>query len=154
MRERPHLKGIDEAYHRIDFHDWTLREIDVRLTKDRLGHEVLMRVGRPPRTVEEQDADTPRQYWVTFGDVRGVRMSMDLEAKLICSDSIASEVHHLAKNESEFLGELDDTFTSELSPDVPDSSDLKHFRIHLCRPGGAIELLAKSVVIKEILPLE
>jgi hypothetical protein len=135
--------GLSEAFVEVDLHDWSLHEIVVR--GGDFMHEVLLRVGEPERA----SGQAVREYWMTFREVRGFRMDIDLISKQLCSDAIASEDHAPVEDAPDFVDELDQRFRAQLSPEVPSREHLRIY-IRLCPPSGSIEVLAKSASMSEI----
>lgn len=122
----------------------------VRFSHEHQSHEVLLRVSEPARSREEIDKSIARQLWILFGDVRGIRAEIDLVAKVLCANAIASVHQARAADESELIDRLDARFKAQLSPDLPDRTDLIRFHIWLCPPSGSIEVLAKTVAMRKI----
>ena len=134
----------------VDLHDWSLRDLLVRFSHDRQSHDVLLRVGEPARSRDEMENDIVKQHWILFKEVRGIRVEMDLIAKSLSSNTISSEHHASVSDEPELADRLDAMFKEQLSPDLPDRTDMIRFHICLCPPSGSIEVLAKTAIMREI----
>jgi hypothetical protein len=132
------LEGAKRVFGENDLHDWRVLEITIRYKPgDPKKHEVLLTVHEPMKC---------KDYLLTFGEVRGFRATIDLEAKLACRDAIQEMNHEPITVNSSFIDQLDVSYGLK----VPNSDQLTAFVFSLCPPGGTIELLAKSVTMMTI----
>lgn len=136
------LEGISDRYSEIDLHDWSLEEISLIYSKDAIEHRLVIVVGEPRLP--------PRKLLrITFGRVRGLQVKVDLAAKQLCSNHIASNIHAPVAERPVLVDELDSLFDM-ITPDRPDRSKLKSFVITLCYPSGTIEFLAETAVVDDL----
>lgn len=145
------LEGVAETFASTSLHDWQLLEIVVRYTRENDyagGHEVAMRILEPERLGSEDDP--LKEYWLVFTKVRGIRGELDLVAKTFCSDMISSKSTKPVSEDPLFVDRLDETLSTQLTPNVPSRDNLKRFHFWLIPPAGEIELLAETVTMTEI----
>lgn len=129
---------IQNRFNTIDMHDSRLLSVSVLHPSH--GHTQDIRID-----LELLTHGYPEYEWtpaeLTFKHCTYVRMSVDLEMKLLCGHAIATSWCELR---SELQAELE---RSLMASEVGPLSEFLHFSIALCPPAGVIDVLAREFVL-------
>src|ERR1700761_3940932 len=93
---------------------------------------------RPPRGIE-----------LTFHQVRGMRMVVDFQVKLMCNDAIMETFEMAATDRPELVDLFDDWDTS-ITSKVPSRDNLRLYSVRLIPESGMIEIVAQGVTIRDV----